>query len=240
MQAKTIGIILHSVKHSDKATIITVYTQYFGRASYMVFGVNKKKSIVRSSFLQPLTIVEMDVVHSPGKDIQHIKDIRIAHPFNGIPFDPVKNSLALFLSEMLFRVLRHTEPDEQLFLFLENSIQQLDNCEAGIANFHLIFLLKLTRYLGFEPNLDNVHKKYFDLMNGIFLAEKPLHVHFLIPEISEKLYEFLLSDFSNMYELSLSRFVRNQLLDSIIDYYRLHVADFHGLHSIAVLQSLFE
>ena len=128
MQEKTSGIVLHSIKYSDSATIVTIYTSQFGRVSYMVHGANKKKSVFRSAFLQPLSIVELDVVHLPGKDLQRVKDVRIAYPFTRVPFDPIKNSLALFLSEVLFRTLRQTEPDESLFLFLDNSIFNSNFC----------------------------------------------------------------------------------------------------------------
>jgi len=240
MQVKTIGIVLHSIKHTDSSTIITVYTQQFGRVSYMVHGANKKKSVVRSALLQPLSIVEMDVLHTPGRDIQRIKDIRMEHLFSSIPFDPLKNSLALFISEILYRTLRQTEPDDSLFLFLENSIQQLDYCAAGIANFHLVFLLKLTRYLGFEPNRDEERTKYFDLMNGIFQQEKPLHTHYLLPEATEDLNQVLERDYATMHNLAFTRARRAKLLESIIEYYRLHIPEFQGLHSLAVLQSLFD
>lgn len=206
----------------------------------MVYGANKKKSVVRAALLQPLSIVNMDVTHTPGRDIQRIKDIRMEHLFTGIPFDPVKNSLALFISEILFRTLRQTEPDENLFLFLENSIQQLDCCDAGIANFHLVFLLKLSRYLGFEPNNDNEHATYFDLLNGVFQQEKPLHIHYLLPEMAKYLNDILLADYSTMHNLAFSRATRSKLLESIIEYYRLHIPEFYGLHSLPVLHSLFE
>jgi len=240
MQVKTIGIVLHSTKYNDSSTIINVCTRHFGRAAYMIYGAHKKKSVVRSAFLQPLSIVEMDVSHIPGKNIHHIKDMRMKYTFTGIPFDPVKNSLALFLSEMLFRTLRQTEPDDMMFQFLENSIQQLDCCEVGIANFHLVFLIKLTRYLGFEPNNEEVNIKHFDLMNGVFLSDKPQHPHFLSAEITEKFNEVLMADFSTMDQIILSRNVRTKLLEGIIDYYRLHIPDFHGVHSLEILQSLFD
>jgi len=240
MLVKTNGIVLHSLKYSDSASIMTVYTRQFGRVSYMVHGVNKKKSVCRAAFLQALTIVEMDVYHVPGKEIQRIKDMRLAYPFVSIPFHPVKNSVALFLSELLFRTLRRTEPDESLYLFLENSIQTLDCCEEGISNFHLVFLLKLSRYLGFEPNQDEVNAAYFDLMNGVFLKQKPLHVHFLAPDISGDFAALLRCDYSDMRLLSLTRQKRVDLLESMVQYYRLHIPDFHGLHSLAVLQSLFD
>ena len=112
MQVKTSGIVLHSIKHTDSTTILTVYTRQFGRVSYMVHGANKKKSVCRTAFLQPLSIIEMDVFHTPGKDIQRLKEMRMEHSLTGIPYNPIKNSLALFLSEVLFRTLRQTEPDE--------------------------------------------------------------------------------------------------------------------------------
>ena len=240
MQAKTTGIVLHSIKHTDSSTIITVYTRQFGRVSYMAYGAHKKKSLVRSALVQPLSLVEMVVFHTPGKDIQCIKDIRMEYQFSGIPFDPVKNSLALFISEMLFRILRQTEPDENLFLFLENSILQLDCCETGIANFHLVFLLKLSRYLGFEPNRDEDDANYFDLMNGVFQKNKPHHLHFLLPDVSVDFNKVLLADYASMGNLAFTRARRIKLLESLIEYYRLHIPDFHGLHSLAVLHSLFD
>lgn len=240
MQVKTSGIVLHSIKYSDSTTIITVYTQQFGRVSYMVHGVNKKNSVNPAAFLQPLSIVEMDVYHNPGKNIQRLKEMRMAHPFTGIPFDPVKNSLALFISEVLFRTLRQTEPDENLYLFLENSILQLDYSETGVSNYHLVFLLKLTRYLGFEPNQDNDQVNYFDLMNGVFMEEKPLHSHFVLQDVTADFKRVLNADYSSMQYLAFTRARRANLLQSIVEYYQLHIPDFHGLHSLPVLQSLFD
>lgn len=240
MQEKTTGIVLHSIKYSDSASIVTIYTRLFGRVSYMVHGANKKKSACRAALMQPLSIVEMDVFHSVGKDLQRIKDMRIGYPFTGIPFDPVKNAVALFLSEMLFRTLRQSEPDDSVFLFLENSIQQLDCGEVGMANFHLVFLMRLTRYLGFEPNSDEANVRYFDLLNGVFLREKPQNAHFLDQELTADFLSLLHTDYSNMDMLHLSRIKRTKLLEGLVEYYKLHIPDFKVLHSLAVLHSLFD
>jgi len=240
MQVKTSGIILHSLKYTDSTTIITVYTRQFGKVTYMVRGVNKKRSVNPAAILQPLSLVEMDVYHTPGKNIQRLKEMRMEHPFSGIPFDPVKNALALFISEVLFRTLRQTEPDDSLYLFIENSILQLDCTVKGISNFHLVFLLKLTRYLGFEPNQDDAQVNYFDLMNGVFLKEKPLHTHFTLPEVSSDFIRVLNADYSNMHNMAFTRARRAGLIQSIVEYYQLHIPDFHGLHSLSVLQSLFD
>lgn len=240
MQVKTAGIVLHSLKYSDSATIVTIYTRQHGRASYMVYGVNKKNAACKPAFLQPLSLVELDASHLPGKEIQRIKEVRILHSFSEIPFDPVKNSIALFLSEVLFRVLRQSEPDEEMFSFLENSIRLLDSNKEGIANFHLVFLMELTRYLGCCPNHEKEASGYFDLSNGIFLRQKPLHIHFLMPEESSDILKILQSDYETMNSLVFSRKRRSELLESIIEYYKLHIPDFNGLHSLEVLQSLFD
>ncbi len=240
MQVKTKGIVLHSVKYSDSASIITIYTEQFGRASYMIYGINKKKSALRPALLQPLSLVEIDIVHQPGKDLQRIKELQMFYTFSGIPVNPVKNAIALFISEVLYRTLKQSEPDENLFLFLENSIQQLDCSDKGIANFHLIFLLKLSRYLGFEPNSDEDSFRYFDLLNGTFQIEKPLHIHYLTTEDAVDFAAVLHAGYQNMGKLVFSRQKRVKLLEGLIEYYRLHIPDFHGLHSLSVLQNLFD
>jgi len=239
MQQKTAGIVLHTTKYKDNASIVCIYTRDFGRVSYMVYGVGKKKSVVRSSFLQPLTLAELEVRHIPNKDIQQIKEIRVLYPFSSISENPVKNALALFLSEVLFKSLRQTEPDEMLFLFLENSIQQLDCSHEAVQNFHLVFLQKLSRYLGFEASVEFTGR-YFDLMNGVFLAERPNHAHFLMPESTSQFRILLETDYNTMNKLVLSRENRSELLKNLLEYYRLHIPEFHNLNSMAVLQSLFD
>jgi DNA repair protein RecO (recombination protein O) len=240
MLYKTKGIVLHAVKYSDTAWIVTVYTEQFGRESYMVYGVNKKKSVFRAAYLHPLTQVEMNVSHSPGKEIHQIKDVQITIPHNEISSHPVKNAIALFLSELLFKTLRVAEPDTQLYDFLENSALVLEHSEIGIANFHLLFMVSLTRYLGFTPSSENMETGVFDLMNGIFTNERPQHTHYLSTEDSRYLAILLKTPFSEMHNLSLDRNLRNKLIDHLLTYYRLHVTGFNGVQSIDVLRSLFD
>ena len=137
---KTKGIVLHALKYSDTSTVVTVYTERFGRVAYMVYGVGGKRAVCRPALLQPLSLVELEVAHHPGKDMQRIREMRMAYPLEGIPFDPVKNSIALFLSEVLYRVLRRSEPDGELYAFLERSILRLDSSKGRLADFHLLFL----------------------------------------------------------------------------------------------------
>lgn len=240
MLIKTQAIILNSLKHSDKTTIVNSYSRHFGRISFAVFGTHGKKSAVRSAHLQPLSVVELDVMHIPGKDIQRIKDLKMDVVFSSIPFDAVKSAIALFLAEMLTKVLRQPEEDEALFNFLIDSVLFLDKENQNFADFHLVFLLKLTQFLGFYPNFENNEIKYFDLMNGVFEREKPSHTHYLSQEFAQLFFRLLNSDYNETEHFSIGRNTRKILLNAILDYYRLHVSDFHGLKSLSVFQSLFD
>lgn len=241
MQAKTTGIILHQVKYSDSQSIVSIYTREFGRMSYMVRGANRKKSATRSALLQPLSIVEIDVSHNPKKDIQSIKDIRIAIPFYHIPYDPVKNGLALFMTEVLQKTLKHSENDKELYNFIENSVCQLDKCEEGIGNFHLVFMAGLARRLGFAPDMlnDNGYK-FFDMMNGIFERSQPLHAHFLEGKQAETFKSIMELDYDCLNSLPMNRIQRAGVLTNFVEYYKLHLADFQSLHSIEVMHKLWE
>lgn len=235
----TQGIVLRTIKYSDKASIVTVYTREFGRTSYMIYGLSGKKSAIKSSLLLPLTIIEINAIHQPGKEIQQLKEIRIEYLLNSISTDPVKNAIALFITELLHLTLKRQEADESVFDFTKKALQIMNELEDGIANFHLIFMLKLTRYLGFEPNKENAGTSYFDLMNGIFQHNKPFHNHFLNKELTYDFARLLQSDFLNMGTIHLSRTRRSDLLEGLIDYYKLHMPDFHGLHSVDVLHEIF-
>jgi len=241
MQAKTTGIILHQVKYSDSQSIVSIYTREFGRMSYMVRGANRKKSATRSALLQPLSIVEIDVSHNPKKDIQSIKDIRIAIPFYHIPYDPVKNGLALFMTEVLQKTLKHSENDKELYNFIENSVCQLDKCEEGIGNFHLVFMAGLARRLGFAPDMLNGNGyKFFDMMNGIFERSQPLHAHFLEGKQAETFKSIMELDYDCLNSLPMNRIQRAGVLTNFVEYYKLHLADFQSLHSIEVMHKLWE
>lgn len=239
MITKTPGIVLRTVKYSDKSSIATVYTREFGRVSFIIHGISRRKSGVKSAFFLPLSIVEINTTYHPGKEVQQLQDIRIEQSLTGLYHNPVKNAITLFLAELLYKTLRQPEADESTFDFLQQAIQLLDLSEDGIANFHLVFMIKLSKYLGFEPNGDEAKASYFDLLNGVFLSSRPIHNHFVNPEMTHIFASILHVNFDNMHTIDLSRTKRNELLNYLIDYYKLHMPDFHGLNATAVLHEIF-
>lgn len=239
--SKTRGIVLHSMPYNDKYAIVHVYTESFGRASYMVGRKRGKKSMVSKALFMPLSILEMEVEHLPKREIQRIRESRVCFPLSGIATDPVRNIIALFVAEMLYRVVKETEPDPRLFDYLYKSIHLLDGTTQGIANYHLVFLLGLLRYLGISPRMETQREGYyFDMPNGVFVEKIPEHQHYLNKEESTVFARLLRISFENMSLYSFSRRDRVNIINRILEYYRLHLPEFPEIKSIAVMQSIFD
>ena len=241
MLCKTRGIVLHTLPYSDTYTIIYMYTEMFGRVSYLVTRSRGRRSLVSKALFIPLSVLNMEVEHQNKRDLHRIRETRACFPQSDLFLHPLKNALALFLSEVLFRVLRETEPDPPLFRYLYESIRMLEVADKGVANFHLVFLLHLLHYLGIRPNRDSyVAGSYFDMLNGVFVDRIPLHRHYLNPQESLVLSRLFKMDFENMSLYTFSRQERVFILRRILDYYRLHLPDFPEIKSLPVLQSLFD
>ena len=241
MFCTTRGIVLHSIPYKDTSAIIYMYPEAFGRASYMVSRRRSKKSPLVKSLFIPLSVLDLEVEHLNKREIHRIKEARVCLPLQEILCDPIKNVLALFLSEFLFRVVKETEPDPRLFCFLYDSIQVLECADKGVANFHLVFLLRLLRYLGIFPNIENRRAGYyFDMLNSVFTVDQPVHPHFLGKEDTEVFARLLKMSYENMSLYVFSRQERVRIIQKILEYYHLHLPDFAEIKSLAVLQSLFD
>lgn len=241
MFCKTRGIVLHSIPYNDKYSIIYMYTEAFGRASYLVSRSRGKKTAVSKALFMPLSVVEMEVEHMNKRDLHRIRETKLCYPLTELFCNPVKNVLALFLSEFLFRVVKETEPDSRLFDYLYEAIRLLEYAEKGVANFHLVFLLRLLHYLGVYPNSESyVPGWYFDMLNGVFVDRIPMHRHYLNREESLIFARLLKISFENMSLYSFSRQDRVGVINRIIEYYRLHLPEFPEIKSLSVMQSLFD
>ena len=214
MLTKTRAIVLRVAPYNDKSSIIYMYTEAFGRCSYvMTWPRGRSCKIPRSACL----------------------------PMSRIALDPVRNALALFLAEVLYRVVRDREPDQGLFDYLAESVALLERLDQGIANFHIVFLMGLTRFLGIFPNLEGYRPGVlFDLREGAFTDRLPAHRDYLGPRESEVFYSLLRIRYGNMALYAFSRQERVSILRRIIDYYRLHLPEFPEIHSLAIFQDLFD
>lgn len=241
MWQKTRGIVLHSIPYNDKYAIIYMYTDAFGRASYLVPRMRGKRGGLSKALFAPLTVWELEVDHQPKRDLHRIKEAHACFPLTAVAGDPVKSMVALFLSEVLFRVVREQEPDPRLFQYLYESIHLLEYADKGIANYHLVFLLGLLQPLGIFPNVESYRSgDYFDMLNGNFTNTLPLHRHFLGEGETTVFVRLLRIGFDNMALFGFSRSDRQVILQYILAYYRLHLPDFPEIKSLSIFQSLFD
>jgi DNA repair protein RecO (recombination protein O) len=237
----TRGIVLDHVKYSETSIIVHIYTSEFGRQSYMINGVRRSKSRGKTVFLQPLTLLQLEVTHNDKKEIHRVVDYRVLHPFFTIPFDQVKRSIVFFITEVLSKVLREEQPNKELFEFVFHAVKLLDEDIAGLSNFHLFFLFQLSRFLGFGvPATPPKGIKYFDLKNSEYKNAAPSHSYFVNGDTLHSLMKLSDIDVSELGELDLNSVKRKELLDTLVLYYELHILDFKSLKSLKVLHSLFE
>ena len=240
MLTKTQAIVLHSLKYGESRLIVDMFTRAFGRQSFIVSIPKTTKSKIKKQFFQPLTLLEIETDIRPKLQLQKLNDVRLLTPFASIPFEPDKLAISLFVAEFLYYALRSEQRNELLYDYLENSIMWLDGQPANFANFHLVFLLRLTRFLGFYPNLDDYEDgDYFDLRESEFMRQPPVHRDFLHPEEAQKVQLMMRMDFATMHLFRMSHDDRNRLLEVSIKYSRLHLPDFPEMKSIEVLQALY-
>ncbi len=240
MLHKTDGLVINTINYSDKYILVQIFTKEFGRVTYMVSKTRSKSSKVQRSLFYPLALLHLQVEHKPSREIQHIKEVQILHHQYDTMSDIGKTSVVFFLSEFLSRILKETDKSEHLYEFLDQSVRLLEMTNQSIANFHLVFMLKLSHFLGFYPNLEDYQpNSYFDMRNGEFVQQQPLHNNYVTKEESFHLARLARISFENMHKFIFKRQDRINIINRILEYYRLHLNEFPKLKSLDVLHELF-
>lgn len=239
MLETTRGIVLHYNRYNDDSAIVDIFTLSRGSVSFLVRDRRQRKGGLHTTLLRPLNIVELTFDYRPSLSLQRLQELHIAHCYTSLPYDPIKETVALFLSEFLHNVLRSEVKNDALYHYIIYSLQWFDATSDGMANFHIAFLVRLTHYLGFWPNIDRRHPQpFFDLKESVATSSEPQHNFFLKGEEVEKLPLLLRISLRNMHRFLLNRQQRNRILDVLTLYYRLHVPEFRDLRSLAVLREV--
>jgi DNA repair protein RecO (recombination protein O) len=239
MQVTTKAIILSSLKYGDTSLIVKAYTASDGLKSYLLKGVlSSKKGKLKAAYFQPLTQLELTANHKNKGTLETIREVKIVNPYKTLHSDIIKNSLVLFLAEMLSNSIQEEQQDASLYNYLEYSLQWLDNNEK-IANFHLLFLLNLTKFLGFYPEESEGINDYFDLQEGQFIKSPSLNP--LIENENTIEFKKLLGiNFDALKGIKIAKGNRESLLKSVILYFELHLHGFRKPKSLAVLNAVFD
>ena len=240
MVVKTEAIVLHSFKYGESRLIVDMFTREVGRLSFIVPLPKTPKSRIKKQYFQPMTLLEIECDVRQRVQLQKLKDVRLLSAYTSVPFSPEKLALSLFTAEFLYHALRSEQCNEPLFAYVCDAMRWLDAVETGFANFHLTFLMRLSRFLGFYPNLDDyVDGCVFDLRAATFSLQVPTHRDFLQPDDAQRIHTLMRMDFPTMRLYRLSRHDRNRIVDVLLYYYRLHIPQFPELKSLGVLQELW-
>ncbi|MXN91309.1 DNA repair protein RecO [Flavobacterium sp. Sd200] len=236
MLVKTKAIVLSALRYQEKSLVVKCFTQSSGLKSYYVRDAfTSKKSNQKMVYFRPLNILEIEASHKNKNTLEYFKEVRLAHNYQSVTTNMVKASIAMFIAEMLHHSIREEEQNESLYYFLETALLWLDNHDE-VANFHLILLLELTKFLGFYPNNAQSNYDFFEMTEGVFI-EYPsitcLNSH--ETALLLRLMPLKLDNSTKAFHIT----ERQALLKILMDYYALHLDGFIKPRSLEVLREVF-
>ena len=171
---KARGIVLNTVKYGDTSMIVQMLTDHFGRQSYIVQGVRSQRGHgSKLAHFQPMFALEFEGLVSPKSELHRMRDTRNGILLRSMPYDVRKSTIALFMAEVLYRLIGESEANPHLFDFVWGSVEALDALEEGVSNFHLWFLANISRFLGFSPGNEYTPNAWFDMREGLFTEVMP-------------------------------------------------------------------
>ncbi|NNF19015.1 MAG: DNA repair protein RecO [Flavobacteriaceae bacterium] len=238
MQVTTRAIVLSSLKYGDSSLIVKAFTESDGLKTYLLKGVlSSRKAKIKAAYFQPLMQLEVVAYHKNKGTLEHLKEVHVAYPYESLHTRMDKSAICQFLAEVLVYSLQEEEENTALFNYLQASLQWLDTHEQA-ANFHLLFMIELSRYLGFYPDSEGEGYPYFDLVEGHFLPDATGNLLLSGDELF--LFKaFLGIKFDALSEIRLTKTQRKDLLQILLQYFEIHLHGFRKPKSLAILNEVF-
>ncbi|MEZ4855210.1 MAG: DNA repair protein RecO [Gelidibacter sp.] len=238
MLLKTDAIVLSKIKYRDHDLIVKCYTKNRGVVSYLLKGVLKStKNTSKVAYYQPLSQLQIEETYNANQSLQYIKEVKLNVTYQSLHTNVLKSAIVMFLSEVLSSVLKEEEANPLLYDYLETTLQWLDH-ETEFSNFHLLFLLELTKHLGFYPETSQIDFPYFNLSSGLFCL-KPQNHYTISNQNLNVLKQLLGIKFDTLYTLKLNSNQRQSFLAMLLLYFELHLGDFRKPKSLQILNQVF-
>ncbi|MGN1214806.1 MAG: DNA repair protein RecO [Candidatus Cryptobacteroides sp.] len=215
MKSKAELIVISSTKFGENSIVLHTLSREFGRRGFLL-RVSPKASM---TLFMPLNILEAEVTENPKSELWHAKNFTCVSPLNGIRTNIYKNTMTLFMGEVLFRVVRELEPEDGLADWVKGQVLALDVLQGDFSNFHLLFLLGLCSALGFSPGMEDLAPFVGDRYDSVsHLLASPFEEALLLPLNGEG---------------------RNEIAASILKYISHHTESSLNVRSLAVLRDIF-
>ncbi len=238
MLITTNAIVLSKLKYKDNDLIVKCYTEQLGVISLILRGVLKsKKGSSKTAYFQLLSQLQLVIDYKNNRTLHTVKETKLNHLYSSLHSHVLKSAIVMFLSEVLSDTLKEEEQNETLFSYIETSLQWFDT-HSEYSNFHLLFLLKITKYFGFYPDEKNIDYPFFNLKDGKF-ENKKLDRYSLSGENLVLLKELLGTTFDALYTVKINAKQRQSFLSMILLYYELHLGSFRTPKSLKIFNQVF-
>jgi len=238
MLVSTKAIVLSKFRYKEHDLIVKCYTEKFGVKSYMLKNALKsKKGKLKPAYFQLLTILDIQADHKDSRSLQYLKDIKLQCNYTSLHTNVIKSAIGMFLSDVLVNILKEEEENHALYHFLETSLILFDENVID-TNFHLKFLVELTKYLGFYPDNSTIEAVFFNLEEGVFQLEKTNS--YCVSGVNFKILKQLLGikfDADKILDINTNQ--KREFLDMILLYFKLHLDGFKTPRSVTVLNQVF-
>lgn len=240
MTEKMQGIVVNVIKYNEKHNIAHIYTDRRGMLAFLVRQGSTQAARMRNAMFMPLSLIEFEAQLQPGRELGTLHDVRRSTMLMSIYSDPMKNAIAMFLSELLSRTIQEQEQNMVLYSFLRNSIIRLEEAQSSVANFHICFLYKLGAFIGIQPDVESYREGYwFNMSDGVFTPSPLAGDKSIAPSQARVLQLLSRMTWDNMHLFRFTRQQRNEMLEMMLSYYRLHHSTLGTLRSPEVLKQLF-
>ena len=233
MKYKSRAITLTYIKQGESSIISKIFTEKHGLQSFIIKGVRSKRAKKKLGLFQPLQLVDINATLIPKKGLQYLAEITIIETISTDKINMNKNFLAIFIAEISSKVLQENEQNSGLFKFVWEIKQKLYNANTIDENFALLFMLNLSKYLGFFPSTENINAPFFNLETGEF-SGKAFNLNiYLTEEKTTILKHLLLGE-----KINIPQELKSELLKDIIQYFRLHHYNLSNITSHLIIESL--
>jgi len=233
MKYKSRAITLTYIKQGESSIISKIFTEKHGLQSFIVKGVRSKKAKKKLGLFQPLQLVDINATLIPKKGLQYLAEITIIETISTDKINMNKNFLAIFIAEISSKVLQENEQNSGLFKFVWEIKQKLYNANTIDENFALLFMLNLSKYLGFFPSTENINAPFFNLETGEF-SGKAFNLNIYLTEEKTTILKHLLLG----KKINIPQELKSELLKDIIQYFRLHHYNLSNITSHLIIESL--
>jgi len=233
MKYKSRAITLTYIKQGESSIISKIFTEKHGLQSFIIKGVRSKRAKKKLGLFQPLQLVDINATLIPKKGLQYLAEITIIETISTDKINMNKNFLAIFIAEISSKVLQENEQNSGLFKFVWEIKQKLYNANTIDENFALLFMLNLSKYLGFFPSTENINAPFFNLETGEF-SGKVFNLNIYLTEEKTTILKHLLLG----KKINIPQELKSELLKDIIQYFRLHHYNLSNITSHLIIESL--